>query len=146
MAAIGALRSDDAIALARHGEKAGAASLLLTSISCTPLTEDEVFAHFASVVEATTLPLCIYINPTTTQFSFSLPLIGRLAQLPAVRGVKMPLHAVLGPVSRLRQPSGHLRRGQQLTDAQPQRLILPPPAAQHDRLVAALGSLETRGR
>lgn len=90
---VGALRSDDAQTLARHAAQAGAGGLLLAPISYTPLTEDEVFAHFQAVAETSDLPLCIYNNPSTTHFSFSVPLLARLSQLPGIGAVKMPLPA-----------------------------------------------------
>lgn len=90
---IGALRTSDAIALARHAAGAGAAGLLLAPVSYTPLTEDEAFAHYAAVAEASALPLCIYNNPSTTRFTFSRGLLARIAALPQVEAVKMPLPA-----------------------------------------------------
>jgi len=56
---VGALRTDDAVAHAQDAERAGASGLLLAPVSYTPLTEDEVFHHFATVAGATGLPLCI---------------------------------------------------------------------------------------
>ena len=88
---IGALRTDDAAQLARHAAKAGADALLLAPMSYTPLTEDEVFAHFETVAAASDLPLAIYNNPGTTHFCFSLALLEGLAALPTVQAVKMPL-------------------------------------------------------
>lgn len=105
IAGIGALRTDDAVTLARHAAQAGAAGLLLAPVSYTPLTEDEIFTHFAAVAEAGGLPLCIYNNPSTTHFTFSLPLLQRLADLPHVEAVKMPLPAdgdFAGEIARLR--------------------------------------------
>ncbi len=90
---IGALRTDEAVALARDAHDAGAQGLLLAPMSYTPLTEAEVEAHFAVVAEATDLPLVIYNNPSTTKFTFSLDLIGRLAKRPTIAAVKMPLPA-----------------------------------------------------
>lgn len=90
---IGALRTSDAIALARHAAGAGAAGLLLAPVSYTPLTEDEAFAHYAAVAEASALPLCIYNNPSTTRFTFSRGLLARIAALPQIEAVKMPLPA-----------------------------------------------------
>lgn len=90
---VGALRTDEAVALAQDARAAGADGLLLAPVSYTPLTEEEVFQHFAAVAEAGGLPLCIYNNPTTTHFTFSLELIERLAALPHVAAIKMPLPA-----------------------------------------------------
>ena len=90
---VGALRTDEAQFLARDAREAGAAGLLLAPMSYTPLTDEEVFQHFAAVAEAGKLPLCIYNNPSTTNFTFSPDLIVRLAALPHIAAVKMPLPA-----------------------------------------------------
>ena len=108
---VGALRSDVSARLARHAADAGAAGLLLAPMSYTPLTEDEVFQHFRTVAGASDLPICIYNNPSTTHFTFSPELLARLAQLPQVRAVKMPLPAdddFAGRIAELRSrlPSG----------------------------------------
>ena len=90
---IGALRTDDAIDLAKDAQAAGASGVLLAPVSYTPLTDQEVFHHFAAVAEATDLPLCIYNNPATTHFSFSDELIVRLAEVPRIVAVKNPAPA-----------------------------------------------------
>ena len=90
---VGALRPDTAVNLARDAAKAGADGLLLAPVSYTPLTEDEAYAHFVAVADATGLPLCIYNNPSTTHFTFSHDLLRRLADHPMISGVKMPLPA-----------------------------------------------------
>lgn len=90
---IGALRTDAAVALAQDAKAAGANGLLLAPVSYAPLTEEEVFQHFSVVAEAGKLPLCIYNNPSTTRFTFTESLIARLASLPHVAAVKMPLAA-----------------------------------------------------
>jgi 4-hydroxy-tetrahydrodipicolinate synthase len=102
---VGALRTDEAEALARDAKAAGADGLLLAPMSYTPLTGEEVFQHFSAVAEAGDLPLCTYTNPSTTKFTFSDDLIARLARLPNVAAVKMPLPAngdFSGEMERLR--------------------------------------------
>jgi len=102
---VGALRTDEAETLARDAKAAGADGLLLAPMSYTPLTDEEVFQHFSAVAEAGGLPLCIYNNPSTTKFTFSDDLIARLAKLPNVAAVKMPLPAngnFAGEMERLR--------------------------------------------
>jgi 4-hydroxy-tetrahydrodipicolinate synthase len=87
---VGALRTDEAVRLAQDAKAAGAAAGLLAPVSYTPLTEDEVFEHFATVARESRLPLCIYDNPSTTHFRFSPALIGRLSRLPDIIAVKSP--------------------------------------------------------
>ena len=75
-------------------------------MSYTPLTEEEVYQHFAAVAQATDLPLCIYNNPGTTHFTFSDALLERLAAVPNIKAVKMPLPKDMdfkGELGRLRQ-------------------------------------------
>ncbi len=90
---VGALRTDEAQALADDARALGADGLLLAPVSYTPLTDNEVYEHFAAVAHVGQLPLCIYNNPGTTKFTFSTELIARLAKLGTVKAVKMPLPA-----------------------------------------------------
>lgn len=91
MAGVGALRTDEACHLARDAVNAGASALLLAPISYLPLTADEVYDHFEAVAAETSVPICVYDNPTTTGFAFDHALLGRLAALPTVQAVKLPL-------------------------------------------------------
>ncbi len=88
---VGALRTDDVQAHARDAAAAGAAGLLLAPASYTPLTEEEVFQHFVAVASVTDLPICIYSNPDTTNFTFKPDFVARLATLPTVMAIKLPL-------------------------------------------------------
>ncbi|MCJ2072171.1 dihydrodipicolinate synthase family protein [Methylobacterium sp. J-030] len=90
---IGALRTDEAIRLARDARAAGAAAGLLAPVSYTPLTDAEVVTHFEAVAGEGGLPLVIYDNPATTHFRFSPALIGRIARLPGVIAAKCPAPA-----------------------------------------------------
>ena len=90
---VGALRTDEAQALARDAREAGANGLLLAPVSYTPLTEQEVYEHYAAVADVGQLPLCVYNNPSTTKFTFSVRLIERLAKVPNIVAIKMPLPA-----------------------------------------------------
>lgn len=84
---IGALRTDEAVALAADARDAGADAGLLAPVSYTPLLDDEVFAHFEAVA-AGGWPICIYDNPGTTHFTFRPELVGRLSRLPGIIGLK----------------------------------------------------------
>jgi 4-hydroxy-tetrahydrodipicolinate synthase len=112
---IGALRTDAVVDLARDAAEEGADGLLLAPVSYTPLTEDEAFTHYETVASATALPLCIYNNPGTTHFSFSQGLLARLADVPGVAAVKMPLPGAKGFAAELAElragPAGKLAIG-----------------------------------
>ena len=86
----GALRTDEAEALARDAEAAGADGLLLAPVSYTPLLAEEVFQHFRAVARASGLPICIYNNPSTTHFTFDAALIRRLSEVPGIVALKNP--------------------------------------------------------
>jgi 4-hydroxy-tetrahydrodipicolinate synthase len=90
IAGIGALRTDEAVALARDAKAVGAAAGLLSAASYTPLTDDEVFGHFSTVARESGLPIVIYDNPGTTHFRFSPALVGRLARVPGIVAIKNP--------------------------------------------------------
>ena len=87
---VGALRTDEAVALARDARTIGAAAGLLSAASYTPLTEDEVFAHFSAVARDSGLPLVIYDNPGTTHFRFTPELVARLAGVAGIVAIKNP--------------------------------------------------------
>lgn len=87
---IGALRTDEVISLAQDAKAAGASAGLLSAMSYLPLSENEVFEHFAQVSEQGGLPICIYDNPGTTHFRFSADLVARLAKLPGIVAIKNP--------------------------------------------------------
>lgn len=89
---VGAMRTDEAQAQAGDAAE-GASGLLLAPVSYTPLTEEEVFQHFLAVASATELPLCIYSNPGTTNFTFKPELVARLAAITTVAAIKLPLPA-----------------------------------------------------
>jgi len=88
---VGAMRTDEAQALAGDAAAEGASGLLLAPVSYTPLTDEEVFQHFLAVASTTDLPLCIYSNPGTTNFTFSPELVARLSAVPTVAAIKLPL-------------------------------------------------------
>lgn len=88
---VGTLRTDDVQVLARDAARCGADGLLLAPVSYTPLTAEEVYQHFVAVAGASDLPLCIYNNPGTTNFSFSSELLARLSLIATICAVKMPL-------------------------------------------------------
>lgn len=111
MAGIGALRTRDVLALTDDAQKAGASAVLLAPVSYQPLSDEEVFSLYESVSQTLSVPLCIYHNPRTTQFTFSPELLARIAGLPRVSAVKVPPAAV-GQIASLRaRLPGHITLG-----------------------------------
>ena len=90
MVGVGALRTDEAMALAHDAAACGARAVLLPPVSYTPLSEDEVFAHYAAVAGAAGVPVCIYNNPATTHFTIGPALIERLSGVAGIVAAKNP--------------------------------------------------------
>ncbi|CAL9342258.1 dihydrodipicolinate synthase family protein [Nocardiopsis dassonvillei] len=87
---IGALRTSQVQALAQDAQQAGASAVLLAPVSYQPLTDEDVFALYATVAAELSVPLVVYDNPGTTRFTFSTGLYARVAALPAVAAIKIP--------------------------------------------------------
>ncbi len=86
---VGALQTLEAMDLTKDALDAGATAGLLAPVSYIPLQDEEVFRLFQTVA-GVGLPLCIYNNPSTTHFTISPALIGRLSDIPGVVAVKNP--------------------------------------------------------
>jgi 4-hydroxy-tetrahydrodipicolinate synthase len=69
-------------------QAAGVDGLLVSAMSYVPLNEDEVHTQSLAAAASTALPICLYSNPGTTQFSFSLELIAELARVRNIVAVK----------------------------------------------------------
>lgn len=101
IAGVGALRTDEAILLAQDAAEAGATAGLLSAVSYTPLTQDEVAEHVTAVARESGLPICLYDNPIATGFRFTPPLVSQLARTPGVVGIKNPTESPEKTVSHL---------------------------------------------
>lgn len=87
---IGAPRTRQVLALAEDAQKVGAAGVLLAPVSYQPLNDDEVYGLYEDVSRELSVPLCVYDNPSTTHFTFSDELHGRIARLANVASIKIP--------------------------------------------------------
>lgn len=101
IAGVGALRTDGAVRLAQDAAEAGATAGLLSAVSYTPLTQDEVLEHCVTVARESGLPIVLYDNPVATGFRFSPDLVARLAQEPGVVGIKNPTESPNKTVAHL---------------------------------------------
>lgn len=85
---ISAVATREVVAGARVAERMGADGVVLSPVSYLPLTDEELIALVEEVASATTLPICLYNNPSTTQFSIDVELVGRLAHVPTLVAFK----------------------------------------------------------
>ncbi|MRS14211.1 dihydrodipicolinate synthase family protein [Enterobacteriaceae bacterium RIT691] len=102
MVSISALRLKDVLSASEAAQKAGASAVMLSPQSYQPLNDDEVFHLYQSVCRQLSVPLCVYDNPRTTQFTFSDDLLQRIAELPNVQAIKIPPVSTVATVARER--------------------------------------------
>jgi len=77
-----------AIALTRSAREAGADAALHVPPYYNRPNQDGIYAHFAAIAEAVDLPIILYNVPARTVTDIAVETMGRLAQIPAVKGVK----------------------------------------------------------
>lgn len=102
MVGIGALRTRDVLAHAHDAQAAGASAVLLAPVSYQLLTDEEVLGLYNEVTAELSVPLCVYDNPRTTQFTFSDDLHVAIAELPNVRAIKLPGDGAAARIASLR--------------------------------------------
>lgn len=87
---IGALGTTQACRYAQRAEQAGADAVLTLPPLFWKLDDEGLFAHFAAVAAATSLPVLLYDIPIFTGASLSPQLVRRVAEeLPSVIGIKL---------------------------------------------------------
>lgn len=90
IAGISGLRLRDVLLYAENAQRHGVEALLLAPMSYQKLSEREVFRLYEQVNKEISIPLCVYDNPSTTQFVFSDELMRDIAQLSHVQSIKIP--------------------------------------------------------
>jgi 4-hydroxy-tetrahydrodipicolinate synthase len=90
MAGIGALRLSDVLTKLEIAQQAGVNAVLLAPVSYHRLHDEEVLSLYSKVNDELSVPLCIYENPGTTNFTFSKELYIELCQLPNIAAIKIP--------------------------------------------------------
>jgi 4-hydroxy-tetrahydrodipicolinate synthase len=78
----------EALRLTRFARKAGADGALLVGPYYNKPTQEGYYRHFATVAEAVDLPIVLYNIPGRTGSNILPETIARLAQLPAIVGIK----------------------------------------------------------
>ncbi len=78
----------DALAQAREFERLGCSGILAILEAYFPVEDDGVFAYFAAIAGAVSIPVVLYTNPNFQRSDLSLPVIERLSRVPNVRYIK----------------------------------------------------------
>lgn len=80
--------TNDVIRYTRDAESLGAdAAMVLTPYYCW-IDEDEIFAHYQRIAEATSLPIMLYNHPASTVLDMKPPLVARLAEIDNISYIK----------------------------------------------------------
>ncbi|TAN12887.1 MAG: 4-hydroxy-tetrahydrodipicolinate synthase [Rhizobiaceae bacterium] len=89
IAGAGSNNTTEAIELARHAEKAGAAATLVVTPYYNKPSQRGLYEHFAAVARATSLPIIIYNIPPRSVIDMLPETMGRLANdFKSIAGVK----------------------------------------------------------
>lgn len=85
---ISAMTTRDVLAMAYTAENNGADGLVLNPLSYIPLVSQEIADQVETVSAAVSLPLCLYNDPETTGFDYSVELAAELSWLDNVVAFK----------------------------------------------------------
>ena len=99
MAGAGSNNTAEAIGLARHAEKAGAAAVLVVTPYYNKPNQEGLYQHFKAVNDAIDIPIYIYNIPPRSVVDMSIDTMMRLYELKNIAGVK----DATGSVARISQ-------------------------------------------
>jgi 4-hydroxy-tetrahydrodipicolinate synthase len=88
VAGVSELSTDRAVEFARDAERIGVNALMLLPAMVYVPTADELYTHFKTVAEATSLPIMLYNNPPAYRVSIELGTLEQLAKIPNIVAVK----------------------------------------------------------
>lgn len=88
IAGTGSNSTDEAVSLLQHAKSVGAHAALIVNPYYNRPTQDGVYAHYKTLNEAVQLPIFVYNVPGRTGSDMQPELIGRLAKLPNIIGIK----------------------------------------------------------
>ena len=88
MAGVGALQAKEITLLCGAAESSGADAIFLTPPIYYPAGQDAIFAHYAAVREACSLPVFAYNIPSHAANEISLPCVERLVDSGTIAGIK----------------------------------------------------------
>jgi len=88
MAGSGSNSTKEAVALARHAEKAGANAVLVVTPYYNKPTQEGLYQHYKAIDDAIGIPIYIYNIPSRSVVDMSVATMARLFELPNIAGVK----------------------------------------------------------
>ncbi len=88
IAGAGSNSTEEAIALTRHAQKAGAAAALIVTPYYNKPTQEGLYLHFTAIAESVDLPIIIYNIPPRSVVDMSVETMARLARHKNIIGVK----------------------------------------------------------
>ncbi len=105
IAGAGSNNTTEAVSLAQHAEKAGAAAVLVVTPYYNKPTQEGMYQHFKAVNDAIGIPIIIYNIPPRSVVDMSVDTMKRLYELKNIAGVK-DATANIGRVSQQRHALG----------------------------------------
>src|SRR6516165_931353 len=88
VAGAGSNSTKEAVELARHAEKAGAAAVLVVTPYYNKPTQEGLYLHFKAINDAIGIPIIIYNIPPRSVIDMSVDTMTRLWELKNIAGVK----------------------------------------------------------
>ena len=88
IAGTGSNSTDEAIALTKHAEKAGADGVLIVTPYYNKPTQEGLYHHYKAINDNTSLPIIIYNIPSRCVIDMSVETMARLFELKNIAGVK----------------------------------------------------------
>ena len=88
IAGTGSNSTDEAIALTKHAEKAGADGALIVTPYYNKPTQEGLYQHYKSINDNTNLPIIIYNIPSRCVIDMSIDTMAKLFELKNIAGVK----------------------------------------------------------
>ncbi len=88
IAGTGSNSTEEAVALTKHAEKAGADGALVVTPYYNKPTQEGLYQHFKSINDNTSLPIIIYNIPSRCVIDMSVDTMARLFELKNIAGVK----------------------------------------------------------
>ena len=88
IAGTGSNSTEEAVALTKHAEKAGADAVLVVTPYYNKPTQEGLYHHYKSINDNTNLPIIIYNIPSRCVIDMSVDTMARLFELKNITGVK----------------------------------------------------------